>query len=71
MKGSYYETGRRITGLCVYKAIPKAMDAERKKAERAAQLTAIADLMDSNGCTIEELKEFMTMPKSTEEPIEE
>lgn len=71
MRGSYYGTGRRITGLCVCKAIPKAMDAERKKAERAAQLTALADLMDSNGCTIEELKELMTMPKPTEELIEE
>ena len=51
------------TGEIVCKVIPKDMDAERKK----AQLTALADLMDSNGYTIEELKELMSMPKPTVE----
>ena len=53
------------TGEIVCKVIPKDMDAERKKAERAAQLTALADLMDSNGYTIEELKKLMSKPKPT------
>ena len=53
------------TGEIVCKVIPKDMDAERKKAERAAQLTALADLMDSNGYTIDELKELMSNPKQT------
>ena len=53
------------TGEIVCKVIPKDMDAERKKAERAAQLTALADLMDSNGYTIDELKELISMPKPT------
>ena len=53
------------TGEIVCKVIPKDMDAERKKAERAAQLTALADLMDSNGYTIDELKELMSTPKPT------
>ena len=48
------------TGEIVCKVIPKDMDAERKKAERAAQLTALADLMDSNGYTIDELKELIS-----------
>lgn len=55
------------TGEIICKVIPKDMDAERKKAERAAQLTALADLMDSNGYTIEALKELMSMPKPTVE----
>ena len=56
------------TGEIVCKVIPKDMDADQKsKAERAAQLTALADLMDSNGYTIEELKELMSMPKPTVE----
>ena len=55
------------TGEIVCKVIPKDMDAERKKAERAAQLTALADLMESNGYTIDELKELMSMPKPTVE----
>lgn len=55
------------TGEIVCKVIPKDMDAEREKAERAAQLTALADLMDSNGYTIDELKELMSMPKPTVE----
>lgn len=55
------------TGEIVCKVIPKDMDAERKKAERAAQLTALADLMDSNGYTIDELKELMSRPKPTVE----
>ncbi|MFR7389640.1 MAG: hypothetical protein ACLUTU_12355 [Blautia faecis] len=38
-----------------------------KKAERAAQLTALADLMDSNGYTIDEPKELMSIPKPTVE----
>lgn len=53
------------TGEIVCKVIPKDMDAERKKAERAAQLTALADLMESNGYTIDELKELMSTPKPT------
>ena len=36
---------------------------QKSKAERAAQLTALADLMDSNGYTIDELKELMSTPK--------
>ena len=51
----------------VCKVIPKDMDAERKKAERAAQLTALADLMDSNGYTIEDIEKLMSMPKPTVE----
>ena len=53
------------TGEIVCKVIPKDMDAERKKAERAAQLTELANLMDSNGYTIDELKELMSTPKPT------
>ena len=53
------------TGEIVCKVIPKDMDAERKKAERAAQLTELANLMDSNGYTIDELKELMSKPKPT------
>lgn len=59
------------TGEIVCKVIPKDMDAERKKAERAAQLTALADLMDSNGYTIDELKELMSTPKPTVEVADE
>ena len=55
------------TGEIVCKVIPKDMDAERKKAERAAQLTSLADLMESNGYTIDELKELMSTPKPTVE----
>lgn len=56
------------TGEIVCKVIPKDMDAAQKsKAERAAQLTELANLMDSNGYTIEELKELMSMPKPTVE----
>ena len=51
------------TGEIICKVIPKDMDAERKKAERAAQLTALADLMDSKGYTIEDLEKLMSMPK--------
>lgn len=39
------------------------MDAERKKAERAAKLNELADLMDSKGYTIEDLEKLMSMPK--------
>ena len=59
------------TGEIVCKVIPKDMDAERKKAERAAQLTALADLMDSNGYTIDELKELISTPKPTVEVADE
>lgn len=59
------------TGEIVCKVIPKDMDAERKKAERAAQLTALADLMESNGYTIDELKELMSTPKPTVEQKED
>lgn len=59
------------TGEIVCKVIPKDMDVERKKAERAAQLTELANLMDSNGYTIEELKELMSMPKPTVEVADE
>ena len=55
------------TGEIVCKVIPKDMDAERKKAERAAQLTALADFMDSNGYTVEDIEKFMSMPKPTVE----
>nr|DAX14457.1 MAG TPA: DNA-binding protein [Bacteriophage sp.] len=44
---------------------------QKSKAERAAQLTALADLMDSNGYTIDELKELMSMPKPTVEVADE
>lgn len=71
MKGSYYGTKQRITGLCICKAIPKAMDAERKKAEREKRMSELADLMDEKGYTIEDLEKLMTMPKPMEEPIEE
>ena len=50
------------------KAIDKelaSLKAQKSKAERAAQLTELANLMDSNGYTIEELKELMSMPKPT------
>ena len=40
---------------------------QKSKAERAAQLTELANLRDSNGYTIEELKELMSMPKPTVE----
>lgn len=59
------------TGEIVCQVIPKDMDAERKKAERAAQLTALADLMDSNGYTIDELKELISTPKPTVEVADE
>ena len=51
------------TGEIVCKVIPKDMDAERKKAERAAKLNELADLMDSKGYTIEDLEKLMSMPK--------
>ena len=40
---------------------------QKSKAERAAQLTALADLMDSNGYTFDELKELMSKTKPTVE----
>lgn len=40
---------------------------KQKKAERAAQLTALADFMDSNGYTVEDLEKLMSMPKPTEQ----
>lgn len=55
------------TGEIVCKVIPKDMDAERKKAERAAQLTALAEFMDSNGYTIEDIEKLMSMPEPTVE----
>ena len=55
------------TGEIVCKVIPKDMDVERKKAERAAQLTALADLMDSKVYTVEDLEKLMSMPKPTVE----
>ena len=58
------------TGEIVCKVIPKDMDAERKKAERAAQLTALADLMDSKGYTVEDIEKLMSMPKPTVEQKE-
>ena len=47
------------------------LKAQKSKAERAAQLTALADLMDSNGYTIDELKELMSTPKPTVEQKED
>ena len=44
---------------------------QKSKAERAAQLTALADLMDSNGYTIDELKELISTPKPTVEVADE
>ena len=44
---------------------------QKSKAERAAKLTALADLMDSNGYTIDELKELMSTPKPTVEVADE
>lgn len=55
------------TGEIVCKVIPKDMDAERKKAERAAQLTALADLMDSKVYTVEDIEKLMSTPKPTVE----
>ena len=55
------------TGKIVCKVIPKDMDAERKKAERVAQLTALADLMDSKGYTVEDLEKLISMQKPTVE----
>ena len=55
------------TGEIVCQVIPKDMDAERKKAERAAQLTALADLMDSKVYAVEDLEKLMSMPKPTVE----
>lgn len=40
---------------------------QKSKAERAAQLTALADLMDSKGYTVEDLEKLMSMPKPTVE----
>ena len=54
-------------GEIVCKTIPKDMDAEQKQAIRAAQLTALADLMDSKGYSIEDLEKLMSMPKPTVE----
>lgn len=42
---------------------------QKSKAERAAQLTAIADLMDSNGYTIEDIEKLMSMPKPAEQEV--
>ena len=68
IEGQIKDTKKQIT------AIKKNIDKElailkdqKSKAERAAQLTALADLMDSNGYTIDELKELMSMPKPTVE----
>ena len=44
---------------------------QKSKAERAAQLTALADLMYSNGYTIDELKELMSTPQPTVEVADE
>lgn len=51
------------TGEIICKVIPKDMEAEQKKAERAAKLNEIADLMDEKGYTIEDLEKLMSMPK--------
>lgn len=59
------------TGEIVCKVIPKDMDAEQKKAERAAQLTALADLMDSKGYTVEDIEKLMSTPKPTVEVEDE
>ena len=40
---------------------------QKSKAERAAQLTALADLMDSNGYTVEDIEKLMSMPKPVEQ----
>ena len=58
------------TGEIICKVIPKDMDAERKKAEREKSLKELADLMDSKGYTVDELKKLMSMPKPTEEQEE-
>lgn len=36
---------------------------QKSKAERAAQLTALAEFMDSNGYTVEDIEKLMSMPK--------
>lgn len=55
------------TGEIVCKAIPKDMDAEQNQAIRAAQLTALAEFMDSNGYTVEDIEKLMSMPKPVEQ----
>ena len=42
---------------------------QKSKAERAAQLTALADLMDSNGYTVEDIEKLMSMPKPAEQEV--
>lgn len=40
---------------------------QKSKAERAAQLTALAEFMDSNGYTVEDIEKLMSMPKPVEQ----
>ena len=47
------------------------LKSQKSKSELAAQRTELADLMDSNGYTIDELKELMSMPKPTVEVADE
>ena len=44
---------------------------QKSKAERAAQLTALADLMDSKVYAVEDLEKLMSMPKPTVEVADE
>lgn len=43
----------------------------QKKAERAAKLNELADLMDSKGYTIDDLEKLMSMPKPVVEEVEQ
>ena len=67
------------TGEIVCKAIPKDMDAERKKAEQQKKMAAIVKVMDSKGLTVEDLEQLIAkysdidtnMPKPEAAPTEE
>lgn len=67
------------TGEIICKAIPKDMDAERKKAEQQKKMAAIVKVMDSKGLTVEDLEQLIAkysdidtnMPKPEAAPDEE
>ena len=67
------------TGEPICKAIPKDMDAERKKAEQQKKMAAIVKVMDSKGLTVEDLEQLIAkysdidtnMPKPEAAPTEE
>ena len=67
------------TGEPICKAIPKDMDAERKKAEQQKKMAAIVKVMESKGLTVEDLEQLIAkysdidtnMPKPEVAPTEE